>query len=129
MTRMANGAKVLSRTASMRAQGVRHGLKDRILERRLDRAHQETDRLEHENSMLRDQIEESHQEHERIIDLIDERLTRSKGKGGRVFLMLLLAIGGFVWMRMRDPEMVDRMLGRAKEMTNGLRSEMGSQLA
>jgi hypothetical protein len=129
MTKMANGAKVLSRTTSMKAQGVRHGLKDRILERRLDRAQQEADRLEHENSMLRDQLEESHQEHERIIDLIDDRLSRPKGKGGRFFLMLLLAIGGFVWMRMRDPEMIDRLKGRAKEMTGGMRSEMGSQLA
>jgi hypothetical protein len=129
MTRMADGAKVLSRTTQMKAQGVRHGLKDRILERRLDRAQQEADRLEHENSMLRDQLEESHQEHERIIDLIDERLNRPKGKGGRFFLLLLLAIGGFVWMRIRDPEMVDRVMGRAKEMTGGTRGEMGRQIA
>jgi hypothetical protein len=106
MNKVTDQAKSLSRSA----QGVRHGIKDRMLERRIDRMHDETERLESENSMLRDQLEESHDEHQRILDMIDERLKRSKGKGGRFFFLMLLGAGAFAWMRMRKPEMLDRWL-------------------
>jgi hypothetical protein len=61
--------------------------------------------------MLRDQLEESHDEHQRILDMIDERMKRSKGKGGRLFFLLLLGAGAFAWVKMRNPEMIDRWLG------------------
>jgi hypothetical protein len=107
MNKVTDSAKSFGRTA----QGVRHGLKDRMLERRLDRMSDETERLESENSMLRDQLEENHEEHQRILDMIDERVKRSKGKGGRFFFLLLLGAGAFAWMKMRNPEMIDRWLG------------------
>jgi hypothetical protein len=113
MNKVSDGARTLGRTA----QGVRHGLKDRMLERRLDHMHEETERLEAENSMLRDQLEESHEEHQRILDVIDERLKRSKGKGGRLFFLVLLGAGAFAWMKMRNPEMIDRWLGGSTGQT------------
>lgn len=116
MNKVSDSARSLGHTA----QGVRHGLKDRRLERRLDRVHEETERLESENSMLRDQLEESHDEHQRILDMIDERMKRSKGKGGRLFFLLLLGAGAFAWMKMRKPEMVDRWLGSAGQSQMGM---------
>jgi hypothetical protein len=118
MNKVTDGARSIGRTA----QGVRHGLKDRMLERRLDRMHDESERLESENSMLREQLEESHEEHQRILDMIDERLKRSKGKGGgRLFLLMLLGAGAYVWMRIRNPEMLERWLrGSAVEPQAGM---------
>jgi hypothetical protein len=83
-------------TARFRAETMGHRVKDRMLEKRLERANHETDRLRFENEMLRDEVEDARSEHHRILEMLDERLPEN-GNGrshkGR-WLLLLLALGG-----------------------------------
>jgi hypothetical protein len=101
------------RAARFKAGSMSHQMKDRALEKRLDRASSEADRLRFENEMLRDEVDEARTEHRRILDMLDERLPEHSENGehhshkGRWFLFLL-AIGGgiyaFVRSRQREPE-------------------------
>ncbi len=95
--------------ARFRAGAAGHRMKDRMLEKRLDRSSQEAERLRLENQLLRDEVEESRTEHHRILDLLEERMdpsgdpedgTRSvrTRAAGCVFL---LALGGAAYALMR----------------------------
>ncbi|HET7929315.1 MAG TPA: hypothetical protein VFM40_07150 [Actinomycetota bacterium] len=99
-------------TARIRAEAAGHRMKDRMLEKRLDRSSQEAERLRLENQLLRDEVEESRSEHHRILDLLEERMqredeheeAREHSHTGR-WLLFLLALGGGVYAlirRMRD---------------------------
>lgn len=88
--------------ARHRAEVVGHRMKDRMLEKRLDRASHEAERLRLENQMLRDEFEDSRLEHHRILDMLEERLPddvkengedRKKSHKGR-WMLFLLALGG-----------------------------------
>ena len=101
------------RAARFRAGMMGHQMKDRALEKRLDRANTEADRLRFENDMLRDEVEEARTEHRRILDMLDERLPEhSKDEEHRShkgrWLVFLLAVGGgvyaFIRSRQREPE-------------------------
>jgi hypothetical protein len=97
--------------ARFRAEAVSHRMKDRVLEKRLDRTAHEAERLRLENQMLRDEVEDSRTEHHRILDLLEERMqedTKDQGEGrshkGR-WLLFLLALGGGAYAfvrRMRE---------------------------
>jgi hypothetical protein len=98
--------------ARFKAEAAGHRMKDRMVEKRLDRSSQEAERLRLENQLLRDEVEESRTEHHRILDLLEERMQREdeheEGKEhshkGR-WMLFLLAIGGGVYAlirRMRD---------------------------
>ena len=99
------------RTARFKAGRMSHQMKDRALEKRLDRASTEADRLRFENEMLRDEVDEARTEHRRILDMLDERLPEHAENGehrshkGR-WLLFLLAIGGgiYAFVRSRQPE-------------------------
>lgn len=101
------------RAARFKAGSMGHQMKDRSLEKRLDRASDEADRLRFENEMLRDEVDEARTEHRRILDMLDERLPEHTEDGehhshkGRWFLFLL-AIGGgiyaFVRSRRQEPD-------------------------
>jgi hypothetical protein len=101
------------RAARFKAGLMGHQMKDRALEKRLDRASSEADRLRFENEMLRDEVEEARSEHRRILDMLEERLPEHSENGehrshkGR-WLLFLLAIGGgvyaFVRSRQHDAE-------------------------
>ena len=54
--------------ARFRAEAVSHRMKDRVLEKRLDRTAHEAERLRLENQLLRDEVEDSRTEHHRILD-------------------------------------------------------------
>jgi hypothetical protein len=99
-------------TARFKAEAAGHRMKDRMLEKRLDRSSQETERLRLENQLLRDEVEESRTEHHRILDLLEERMqhedehedVKERSHKGR-WMLFLLAIGGGVYAlvrRMRD---------------------------
>jgi hypothetical protein len=101
--------KWVGRSARDRAEIVGHQLKDRALEKRLERAHEETERLRRENDMLRDEVSESRSEHKKILDLLERRLevledveVEKKSHKGR-WLLFLMALGGgaYAWVRMR----------------------------
>jgi hypothetical protein len=101
------------RAARFKAGSMGHQMKDRSLEKRLDRTSDEADRLRFENEMLRDGVDEARSEHRRILDMLDERLPEhaENGEGhshkGR-WLVFLLAIGGgiyaFVRSRGQEPD-------------------------
>jgi hypothetical protein len=102
--------KWVGRSARNRAEVVGHQLKDRALEKRLERAHEEAERLRLENDVLRDEVSESRSEHKKILDLLDKRLSNledveieKKSHKGR-WLLFLVALGGgaYAWMRMRS---------------------------
>ena len=99
--------------ARFRAEAVSHRMKDRVLEKRLDRTAHEAERLRLENQLLRDEVEDSRTEHHRILDLLEERISengKANGNGngrshkGR-WMLILLALGGGAFAiarRMRD---------------------------
>ena len=94
--------------ARFKAEAAGHRMKDRMVEKRLDRSSQEAERLRLENQLLRDEVEESRTEHHRILDLLEERMQHEDEKvhshKGR-WLLFLLALGGGAYAlvrRMRD---------------------------
>jgi hypothetical protein len=95
-------------TARFKAEAAGHRMKDRMLEKRMERSSQEAERLRLENQLLRDEVEESRTEHHRILDLLEERMEHEDEKErshvGR-WMLFLLALGGGVYAlvrRMRD---------------------------
>jgi len=105
--------KMVGKGAKQKAEHVAHDMKDRALERRLDRASAESDRLRYENDILRDEVSESRAEHRKILDLLEERFAdlseeveetggKKKSHKGRWFLFLT-AIGGgvYYWFKQR----------------------------
>jgi hypothetical protein len=104
---MTNAMKGYGRAARFKAEAVSHQMKDRVLEKRLDRANSEADRLRFENEMLRDEVEGARSEHRRILDMLEERLPEN-GEGrshkGR-WMLFLVALGGgayAIMKRMRE---------------------------
>jgi hypothetical protein len=99
--------------ARFKAEAAGHRMKDRMLEKRLDRSSQEAERLRLENQLLRDEVEESRTEHHRILDLLEERMEhedehedepedkKRRSHKGR-WLVFLLALGGGVYALMRQ---------------------------
>ncbi len=105
--------------ARHRAEAVGHRMKDRMLEKRLDRASHEAERLRLENQMLRDEFEDSRLEHHRILDMLEERLPedgpedgkengegRKKSHKGR-WMLFLLALGGGAYAVFRQRRHAD----------------------
>jgi hypothetical protein len=94
--------------ARFKAEAAGHRMKDRMVEKRLDRSSQEAERLRLENQLLRDEVEESRTEHHRILDLLEERMQhedehedgKERSHKGR-WVLFLLAIGGGVYALMR----------------------------
>jgi hypothetical protein len=87
--------------ARFRAEAVGHRVKDRVLEKRLDRAAHEAERLRLENQLLRDEVEDSRTEHHRILDMLEERMAKNgrveqaNGKSHKArWMLILLALGG-----------------------------------
>jgi hypothetical protein len=98
--------------ARFKAEAAGHRMKDRMVEKRLDRSNLEAERLRLENQLLRDEVEESRTEHRRILDLLEERMqhddehedAREHSHKGR-WMLFLLALGGGVYAlirKMRD---------------------------
>jgi len=102
----------MGRSARNRAEVVGHQMKDRALEKRLERATDEADRLRFENDLLRDEVTENRSEHGRILELLEKRLSvpqeieveveKKKSHKGR-WLLFLMALGGgaYAWMKNR----------------------------
>lgn len=101
----------MGRGARSRAQEMGHTMKDRSLEKRLERVSEEADRLRFENDLLRDEVAETRSEHHRILDAIEARLSEpaevevsveKRSHKGR-WLLFLMAIGGgaYAWVRSR----------------------------
>jgi hypothetical protein len=93
--------------ARFKAEAAGHRMKDRMLEKRLDRSSEEAEHLRLENQLLRDEVEESRTEHHRILDLLEERMAEQdhvNGHGrshkGR-WMLFLLALGGGAYALMR----------------------------
>lgn len=111
---MSVGSKMrwMGRSARSRAEAVGHQVKDRVLEKRLERASDAADRLRFENELLRDEVAENRSEHHRILDLLETRLSNppeieveveKKSHAGRWFLFLMALGGGaYAWVRMRS---------------------------
>jgi hypothetical protein len=104
----------MGRNARNRAEVMSHQMKDRALTMRLDKAAEENDRLRTENRTLKDAVEESHVDHERILSLLErhrdetELDTDERSHKGRWFMFLMLLAGG-AWAWMRSREGTDRM--------------------
>ena len=95
--------RTAGRSAREKAETMTHDMKERALEKRLDRAESEGERLRFENDLLRDEVTETRTEHRRILDLLESRLddmtkmdaetdgkTSHKGR----WLVFLMAVGG-----------------------------------
>lgn len=102
----------MGRSARNRAEVVGRQMKDRALEKRLERASDEADRLRFENELLRDEVTENRTEHSRILELLEKRLSNppvieveveKKSHKGR-WLLFLMAVGGgaYAWMKNRS---------------------------
>jgi len=103
--------KWMGRSARDKAESMSHDMKDRALEKRLDRAQTESERLQFENDLLRDEVTETRNEHRRILDLIESRLaeptevevdTKKKSHWFRRLLFLgALGGGAYYWFKQR----------------------------
>jgi hypothetical protein len=103
--------KWMGRSARNRAEVVGHQMKDRALTMRLDKAAEENDRLRTENRTLKEAMEESHADHERILSLLELHRDETevdvdaddddeKSHKGRWFMFLMLLAGGaWAWMK------------------------------
>lgn len=102
---MSSTMRGYGQAARFRAESMGHRAKDRMLEKRLDRAHHESDRLRFENEMLRDEVGEARSEHRRILDLLEERLQEPsnghRSHKGR-WMIVLLALGGGAYALIRQ---------------------------
>jgi hypothetical protein len=103
---MTSTIKGYGTAARYRAESMGHKAKDRVLERKLDRATSESDRLRFENDLLRDEVMEARSEHRRILDLLEDRLPDEHDEGhhshkGR-WLLFLLALGGAAFALFRQ---------------------------
>jgi hypothetical protein len=100
----------MGRSARNRAEVMSHQMKDRALTMRLDKAAEENDRLRTENRALKDSVEASRIDHERILSLLerhrDETETDTddeRSHKGRWFMFLMLLAGGaWAWMKSRE---------------------------
>lgn len=108
--------KWMGRSARNRAEAMSHQVKDRALTMRLDRAAEENERLRTENRTLKDAMEESRTDHERILSLLErhrdetevEVVEDEKSHKGRWFMFLMLLAGGaWAWMKSKDSESMD----------------------
>ena len=94
-------------TARFKAEAAGHRMKDRMLEKRLDRSSEESERLRIENQLLRDEVEESRTEHHRILDLLEDRMSERDHENGHGrshkgrWLLFLLALSGGAYALMR----------------------------
>jgi hypothetical protein len=103
---MTSTIKGYGHAARYRAGSMGHKAKDRVLEKRLDRATDESDRLRLENEVLRDEVMEARSEHRRILDLLESRLPDEHDEGhhshkGR-WVLFLLALGGAAFALFRQ---------------------------
>ncbi len=103
---MTSTIKGYGNAARSRAGSMGHKAKDRMLEKRLDRATDESDRLRFENEVLRDEVMEARSEHQRILDLLESRLPDAHDEDhhshkGRWFLFLI-AVGGAAFALFRQ---------------------------
>ena len=93
--------------ARFKAEAAGHRMKDRMLEKRLDRSSEEAERLRLENQLLRDEVEESRTEHHRILDMLEERMAEQDHENGHGrshkgrWMLFLLALGGGAYALMR----------------------------
>lgn len=117
---MASAMKGYGAAARFRAEAMGHQMKDRVLEKRLERAHHESERLRSENELLRDEIQDARTEHHKILDLLEERLPETeaekaerKSHKGRWFLFLLALGGGAFALIRRMRSNTDEWSGTA----------------
>ena len=93
--------------ARFKAEAAGHRMKDRMLEKRLDRSSEEAEHLRLENQLLREEMEESRTEHHRILDLLEERMAEQEHENGHGrshkgrWMLFLLALGGGAYALMR----------------------------
>jgi hypothetical protein len=102
--------KWMGRSARNRAEAMSHQMKDRALTMRLDRAAEENERLKTENKTLKDAVEESRSDHERILSLLERHRNETEaefeGEAGKShrgrWLMMLMLLGGGAWAWMKS---------------------------
>jgi hypothetical protein len=117
----------MGRSARSRAGAMGHSLKDRALEKRLERTSDEAERLRFENDLLRDEVAETRSEHGRILDLLESRLEQDAANGkkhhrGRWLLFLgAIGAGAFAWYRVRSTPETEQAWGSG---TTGTMSDM-----
>lgn len=105
---MGSAMKSMGRSARYKAESMTHDMKDRAIEKRLDRAQSESEHLRFENDLLRDEVAETRSEHQRILDILEARLMEpgtddgKRSHKGRWFLFLVAAGGGaYYWFKQR----------------------------
>jgi hypothetical protein len=104
--------RTMGRSAREKAETMSQDMKERTLEKRLDRAESESERLRFENDLLRDEVTETRSEHRRILDLLESRLdemttdveTNGKRSHKGRWLLFLMALGGgaYYWFKQRS---------------------------
>jgi hypothetical protein len=107
---LSNTMKWMGRSARNRAEAMGHQMKDRAMTMRLDKTEEENERLRTENRTLKEAVEESRTDHERILSLLERHRDETEVEAdddrshkGRWFMfMMLLAGGAWAWMQRKD---------------------------
>ncbi|HEY7659590.1 MAG TPA: hypothetical protein VIC58_03230 [Actinomycetota bacterium] len=89
------------RSAKDRAGAMGHSMRDRSVEKRLERATEQAERLRFENDLLRDEVEETRQEHRKILDMVEERLPVPGRRHPGRWLVFLALVGGAAYAVVR----------------------------
>lgn len=107
-----------------RAELMGHEMKDKALERRVDRLASENDELKTENRVLRDEVKESRSDLQRILDMLEKHTGSDDDRSHKglwfLFLMLLAGAGYAASKMMGGDPMMDRGGGRSADGTTGM---------
>lgn len=96
------GAKLLGKGAKAQAELMGHQVKDKALERRIDRLDEENRELRVENRTLKDEVKTSRADLQKLIDMFERHTAEGGSHKGRWLLFLMAAGGGayYAWTRM-----------------------------
>src|SRR5213594_4526171 len=107
-----------------RMERMRTGARQRMTEMKADRAESQNDQLKAENRVLRDELEETRSERQRVLDLLEKAqftMEEPKKRRFRVFRLLLAAgaiyaVGTRTGAFQRIKEWMNQMRGQMDEM-------------
>lgn len=99
-----------------RAEAVGREMKDKALERRVDRLSDENEQLKTENRVLRDEVKESRSDVQRILDMLEkhtEEDAETSHKGAWFLFLIILAGAAYAATKLMGGDSMASWSGRS----------------